>query len=718
MHRMVNIFSIIVLGPLLGFASVWNNPHAPSHTQEKIFYSSFGEQPKTLDPARSYSADEWVFIAQTYEPPLQYHYLLRPYHLIPLTASELPKITFLNQEQLPLPKTVAPQVVAFTKYQMSIRPGIYYQPHPALAKDATGKYLYLSLSPETIAKKYELSDFPQTGTREVTAEDFVYQIKRIADPRVMSPIYGLMSQYIVGFKAFNQRLLAAEKNLKPGEFFDLRQYPLDGVKIIDKYHYDVLLNGDYPQFRYWLAMYFFSPIPWEADKFYSQAGMQENNLSFDWYPIGTGAFMLTKNNPNRQMVLTKNPNFHGETYPEQGMPDDEAKGLLAAAGKSLPFIDKAIFSLEKESIPRWNKFLQGYYDNSAISSDSFDQAIRFGAANDAMLTEDMKAKGIRLTTSVGVTIFYLGFNMLDKVVGGYSIKQQKLRQAISIAVNYEEYIAIFLNGRGFQAQGPIPPGIFGYEEGKPGIDPYVYTWHGNRGVRRSIAYAKRLLAEAGYPNGINPATGKQLVLNYDVPESAGPDSKDQFNWMRKQFSKIGIELNIRGTQYNRFQQKMLKGNAQIFFWGWNADYPDPENFLIGLYGPSSKVKYGGENAANYENPKYDKLFEKMRAMPDSSERLRLIRAMLEIVRKDSPWVWGFYPKNYTLTHDWVKAGKPSDMGLSTLKYSAINDKKRDEMIKQWNQPIIWPLFLLLAGVLLLMVPVAVRFWQKEYSQKG
>ena len=152
-----------------------------------------------------------------------------------------------------------------------------------------------------------------------------------------------------------------------------------------------------------------------------------------WYPVGTGPYMLTENNPNRRMVLERNPNFHGETYPCEGTPGDRAAGLLADCGKPLPQIDKAVFSREKESIPYWNKFLQGYYDASGISSDSFDQAVRFNVGGDVQLSDEMLAKGIRLLTSVRLSTFYMGFNMLDAVVGGKdgigSERSAKLRQA-------------------------------------------------------------------------------------------------------------------------------------------------------------------------------------------------------------------------------------------------------------------------------------------------
>uniref|UniRef100_UPI0029313CDD ABC transporter substrate-binding protein n=1 Tax=Clavibacter michiganensis TaxID=28447 RepID=UPI0029313CDD len=141
---------------------------------------------------------------------------------------------------------------------------------------------------------------------------------------------------------------------------------------VDRYTYRLTVKGKYPQMVFWLAMPFFAPIPPEADRFYSQSGMAAKNLTLDWYPIGTGPFMLTVNNPNRQMVLERNPNFHGERYPSEGEPSDRPAGFLNDADQPLPFIDKAVYSLEKESIPYWNKFLQGYYDVSGISSETFD----------------------------------------------------------------------------------------------------------------------------------------------------------------------------------------------------------------------------------------------------------------------------------------------------------------------------------------------------------
>lgn len=698
---------------------VWNNPYPRADAEKNILYSSFSERPKHLDPVRSYSSNEYAFIGQIYEPPLQYHYLKRPYQLQPLTAVAVPKASYYAADGRRLPHNVDHTRVAYSVYEISIRPGISYQPHPAFARDAQGKPRYLGLRPADLADIHALSDFPETGSRELVAEDYVYQIKRLAHPRLHSPIFSLMSEYIVGLDEYSETLKQAYAELDPGSgqqrHLDLRQYPLPGVEVLDRFTYRIKVKGVYPQLLYWLAMPFFAPIPYEVDQFYSQPGMEERNLTLDWYPVGTGAYMLTVNNPNQKMILERNPNYHDDFYPAEGEAGDAQRGLLRDAGKRLPFIDRVQYSLEKEGIPYWNKFLQGYYDVSGVSSDSFDQAIQFSAQGDAELTASMREKNISLSTSVQTSSFYMGINMLDPVLGGSSERARLLRQAISIAVDYEDFISIFQNGRGITAQGPIPPGIFGYVEGEAGINPYVYEWHNGKPRRKSIAEARKLLAKAGYPRGRDVDTGKPLQVHLDVT-AGGAEDKSLLDWFRKQFRKIDIELQIRATDYNRFLEKMRKGNAELFIWGWNADYPDPENFLFLLYGPNGKVRHQGENAANYDSPEFNRLFERMKHMENGPVRQTLINQMLEIVRRDAPWLWGFHPKSFALYHQWYYNAKPNTMAHNDLKYKRIDPLLRNQARQAWNQPILWPVLALVVVLVLALVPAIVTYLRKEYRK--
>jgi peptide/nickel transport system substrate-binding protein len=690
--------------------SPWNNPYPDQDSSRRIYYDSFSERPKHLDPISSYSANEYVFLGQVYEPPLQYHFLKRPYELVPLTATELPNPIYFDKDANILPEDVEPEKIDRVKYRISIKPGILYQPHPAFAKDASGKYLYHDLTPQKLLNIHTLSDFKVVGTRELIAKDYVYQIKRMVHPKIHSPIAGLMGKYIVGLNELAEEVRNSEQT--NANFIDLNTYELPGVKVIDDTTFEITLKQKYPQFLYWLSMSFFAPMPWEADYFYSQEGMNDKNITLDWFPVGTGPFMLTENNPNRRMVLERNPNFRGELYPDEGEEGDQALGMLDDAGKEMPFIDMAIYSLEKESIPSWTKFLQGYYDTSGIASDSFDQAVQFNAQGEAQLTDEMRDKDINLITAVTTSTYYMGFNMADDVIGGDSERARLLRRAISIAVDYEEYISIFANGRGKPAQGPIPPGIFGNVEGKGGINSYVYQWKNGKAVRRNIQEAKQLMIEAGYPKGREQTTGKPLTLNLDTP-AAGPGAKAVFDWYRKQFAKLGINLIVRATDYNRFQEKVRKGTTQIYQWGWNADYPDPENFFFLLYGPNSKVDFAGENASNYKNAEFDKLFNQMKSMNNSSERQAVIDQMVEVARKDAPWLWGFHPVGFSLHHAWYKNAKPNLMANNTLKYKRVEPKLRDEKRIEWNKPVWWPIAFIVIFLIVILLPAIISFRRRE-----
>ena len=190
--------------------------------------------------------------------------------------------------------------------------------------------MYAHIERDTLQRIDTISDFKRTGTRELITDDYIYEIKRLAHPRLHSPIFGLMAGRIVSLQALGESLRKEAKDMPRDAWIDLDKYDLDGVEGVDR--------------------------------FYSQPGMSEKNLTLDWYPVGTGPFMLSDNNPNSRMVLERNPNYHGETYPCAGEPGDKDSGLLVDCGKSLPLIDKAVFSSEKESIPYWNKFLQAYYD--------------------------------------------------------------------------------------------------------------------------------------------------------------------------------------------------------------------------------------------------------------------------------------------------------------------------------------------------------------------
>ena len=704
--------------------AVTNSVRPLSEYGEKALFTAFGgRSPRTLDPQRSYSTDETAYTYSIYEPLYQYAYLKRPYELEPLAAEAVAKPRYLDKNGKTLPADAAPETIAESVYEIRIKPGIRFAPHPAFARDAEGKLVYAdldrTLDPKLAAAIKCPLDFPQKGTRTLTARDYAYAIRRMASPLVVSPIFGTMKTHIVGFAEYGEKLLARyraltersdeNENIGPAAL-DLWADALPGVEVVDELTLRIRVIGKYPQFSYWLAMAFFAPVPEEAVRFYDAKLLREKNISLDTWPVGTGPFMMSVFEENRRHELRRNPNFHGEGYPCAGEAGDERKGLLADCGKPLPMVDRIVFDIEKEAVPLQTKFLQGYYDSPFI--DRVDTGLGYLVA---MEDDPDKAalygeKALQFPKTVQAGFWYLGFNWLDPVVGGGRTPEEArrnrlLRQALTIAVDWEENLAIFQKNQGTPASGPVPPGLFGWrDDGPEAFNPIAYEMREidgvKRAVRRSIEEAKKLLAEAGYPDGRDAKTGEPLILVFDYQQAA-QGSKAYLEWYQRQFEKLGIQLEIRATDYNRFQEKMQKGAAQIFFWGWNADYPDAENFLFLFYGPNGKVKYGGENAGNYESEAFDKAFRAMRYLEDGPQKQALIDEMTRILQTDAPVIFGYYPPGAAAYQSWVGNVKPSGLVQNGLKYLKVDAELRLQKIVEWNKPVLWPLALLLFGMAVL-----------------
>lgn len=707
------IVAVAVLFPLASGAVVWNAPRDLAEYGEKTLFTAFGgRSPRTLDPQRSYSADETAYTYGIYEPLYQYHYLKRPYVLEPRTAEAVVTPKYFDRNGNPLPDDSPAEAIAVSVYDIRIRPGIRFAPHPAFARDENGRYLYHDLSYEEAKTKRSIRDFPEHATRELTAADYVHGIRRIASPRVVSPILGTMSDHIVGLedlaKALREKDAAARAGGgDPNDWLDIDDVPFAGAEALDRYTVRIRVKGKYPQFSNWLTMAFFAPVPWEADRFYAQRGLRENNFTLNTWPVGTGPFMMSVFEENRRHEMVKNPLFRFVPYPCEGEPGDKEKGYLDACGKPLPLVDRVVFEIEKEAVPLQTKFLQGYYDSPSI--DRVDTGLGYltAMADSPEKLALYTQKNLRFPETVEASLWYIGFNWLDPVLGGgkdpeAARRAKLLRQAISIAVDWEENIAIFQKNQGIPAHGPIPPGLFGWrDDGPSAFNPVVYRKdEEGRVVRRSIEDAKALLREAGYPDGRDALTGKPLIVSFDY-QNAAQGAKAYLEWYQRQFAKLGIQLDIRATDYNRFQDKMNRGAAQIFLWGWVADYPDAENFLFLFYGPNGKVKFGGENAGNYANPAFDRAFERMKWLEDGPEKAAAIDEMIRILQEDAPIMFGYYPKAAAAFHEWVLNAKPTSMVRNSLQYIGVDEALRIERIREWNRPVLWPLALLIPTVCLL-----------------
>ncbi|HEX6704270.1 MAG TPA: ABC transporter substrate-binding protein [Albitalea sp.] len=700
---------------VFGLAACNNSPHPKGSESSNTLFVAFQERtPHHLDPIASYALNETPYLMSAYETLYAYHYLKRPYTLIPRLATEIVTPRYLDKDGKPLPNDASGEVVSESVYDIPLRQGVMYSPHPAFAKGANGEYLYHALTQAQAHDKHTPWDFERTGTREMVAEDFVYTIKRHATTRIEAPVYGVFSEYVIGLKELGPKVKEADAKLRQGldpaaldkPFLDFRQFSIEGAQALNPHLLRIRLKGKYPQWKYWMTMPFLSPVPWEADKFYSQPGMAKNSLSLDTWPVGTGPFMLTEYEQDRRLVLQRNPNYRGEPYPCEGMPEDRAAGLLADCGKRMPFVDTLVFEAEKEKVSLRAKFVQGFLDVPEIERSDWGPDFLADAADSDQVRRQYEQRGQRFPKSIEPNNWYLGFNWLDPVVGKgdtpeQQLRNRKLRHALSIAIDWEEgYGRVFTQKAGETAHGPVPPGVFGSRHGVPGHhNPVTHKLVNGQVVRRSLDEARQLLAEAGYPDGRDGKTGRPLVLNYDYQRVPTPEYKAELDWMVKQFAKLGVQLEIRATDFNQFQEKMLKGKQQIFWWGWNPDYPDPENFLFLLYGPNAKAKFEGENAANYENPEYDRLYRLQAQLDDGPERQKVIDQMVDVARQDAPWAWGYFPWAAGAFQQWVPNGKFGIFVYDHTLYYRVDPKLRAARQAEWNRPVWWPLLLIAVAAL-------------------
>ncbi len=668
--RDARVALLTVLLAALG-AGCTNNPYPGADESQKVLYLNYQEPPKTLDPAVAYSTADHVITGAVYDTLLQYHFLDRPYRLIPGLLEAIPEPVPLDGGRM--------------AYRLRLRDGLRYQQDPAFGLGTPG-----------------------ATTRVVVAADVAFQLMRLADPKVNSPVASTFAR-VEGFEEFGTRLTAL-READPA--FAARrideQYAeaggISGVRVLGPRELEVVLREPYPQFRYWLAMEFTTPIPWEAVAYYDGQGGRD---AFAEHPVGTGPFRLAVYDKRLRMVLERNPEWHGvrfpdhaapgTVYPAEGEAGDAAAGLLdpAYVGRPLPLLDRVEFRLDKEDIPAFTKFLQGYYDVSGIIEESFDRIVHEGR-----LSPEMQALDMTLLKAVQPSIYYLGFNMKDPVVGAPAGERGRLlRQAMSLVIDSQAFMDIFMNGRGIAAQSVLPPGIYGWEEDY--ANPYR---------RVDLDRARALLAEAGYPGGIDPATGKPLRLTFDTQDTSAR-GRLRYQFFVDAWSKLGVDVEISATTYNQFQDKVRRGAYQLFMWGWVADYPDPENFLYLLWSESARSA-GGPNTANFSHPEFDRLFLAMRDAPDGPERQALIRQLQAIVEHERPWIELFYPESYALVHGWVHNAKPLGMSFSTLKYRDVDVAQRTEKRLAWNQPVRWPAYALLGLAVVVLAPAVRTVWRR------
>src|SRR5437867_5383574 len=262
-HRVWSALSLpgLMLGLAAMLAGCNNSPWPLRAEASNTIYSAMIENtPRHLDPTASYWSNDTLVTYQVYEPPYGYHYFKRPFELVPKTAERVVAPVYLDKDGQRLPDSAPAEQIAESVYDVPIKPGVLYQPHPAFAKDEAGHYRYHAMKPGELGAYPTPMDFKTMGTRELVAEDFVYAIKRHATTRITTPIFGVFSEYVLGLKEYGDLIKSEDAKLREGldqaslekPFLDFRRWPLAGATAPEKYLLRIRLKGKYPQWKYWM----------------------------------------------------------------------------------------------------------------------------------------------------------------------------------------------------------------------------------------------------------------------------------------------------------------------------------------------------------------------------------------------------------------------------------------------------------------------------------
>lgn len=561
----------------------------------KILRVAFQRSETGFDPAQASEIRSSAVIAAIMEPLLTFDYLARPVKVMPLTAVALPQIGDDGRT-----------------YTFRVKPGIFFADDPAF----------------------------KGRKRELTADDYVYAIKRLVDPANRSPNAFYVEGKIVGLDE------AAKAAKSTGKFdYDAR---IAGLEVVDRHTLRIRLKSTDYNLPSIMALPTLSPVAREVVEAYPG--------DVAAHPVGTGPYVLKSWVRASRITLQANPTFRELLWNFAPGDDPNDKRIVAAMrGKKMPRIGVIEISIMEEDQSRWLAFQRGELD--LLELPGVFAPVAFP---DNKLAPELAQKGIYLSRFLEPSITYTAFNMRDPVVGGFSPEKMALRRAMVMAYDVQAEVDVVRKGQAAALQMPVPAGVAGHSPGY------------RSGVRHDPAAANRLLDRVGYRKGADgyrlQPDGKPLVIMYSSQTDA--TARDFEELWKKAFDSIGIRITVEKGKYSDQIKAAIGCQYQMWSYGWIADYPDGDNFVQLLY--SGNINQS--NIACYASPKFDALYERSRLLPDSPERTRLFEQMTRQFEVDAPWRLRVAPYKNMLAQPRVIGYKAHPVLLAEWIYTDIDTK--------------------------------------------
>ena len=570
----------------------------------KVFRYAFEVAETGFDPAEISDLYSSNVIAHIFDPPLAYDYLARPIKLVPNTLATMPEVT-----------------EGGTLYTMRVKPGIHFADDPAF----------------------------NGVRRELTAEDYVYSIKRLFDPKKRSPNLYLLEGQIVGM---DEILADARKNNRMD--YDA---VAEGLRALDRYTFHIRLKQPNYNFLYYLAYCNVTcAVAREVVELHGDRVAE--------HPVGTGPYRLAFWKRSSKMVFEANPNYREEYYDGSPAPDDvTAQAILAKLrGKRLPMVGRVEVYVIEEPQPRWLAFLNSELDFLERVPNDFANV----ATPNNQLAANLRKRGVRMERTPGMELTYSYFGMKDPVVGGYEPEKVALRRAIVLGQDVDTEIRIPRKNQAIAAHSPIGPGALGY-------DPDFRS----TATEYNPAKAKALLDMYGYVDcdgdgwrDLPRANGGGECRPFSIEYASAPGAQQKpldENW-KKNMDAIGINMTFKKAKWPDLLKESKAGRLQMWGLGWSAAIPDADSFFVMLYGPNA----GQANHSRFNRPEFDRLYEQAKRLPDGPERNALYREMNRLFLVYAPWRLGVHRIYTDLSQPWTVGFKRHPVMRGFWKYLDID----------------------------------------------
>jgi ABC-type transport system substrate-binding protein len=509
----------------------------------KVLRVAFLAGESGFDPARYGDLYSSTVCAHIFEPLYTYDPLARPVRIVPLTAVG-----------------PAEHTGDFRTWIVRVRPGIYFTPHEAFK----GK------------------------PRELTAADYVYSLKRIADPANNSPHTFVSELGIRGLDALRQRAL---RTRQPFDY----DSEIEGLRALDRWTLQIRVEESRPRMVQSLAYELHGALAREVVEAHPGTEIAA-------HPIGTGPFKLGHWRRGSLIVLERNEQYR-ERYFDSQPSEGDAEGLRILQrlkGRRLPMIDRVEISVITEEQPQWLAFLNGQLDMLDVPGNFAQQAMPNGR-----LAPYLARRGVHGQQELVPRIRLMYFNMNHPVVGGYAPEKVALRRAVALGMNCaRENVTVW--------GGQAPPTHSVFAPHQRGFDLAFRSEMGEY----SPARAKALLDVYGYLDRDGDGwrerpDGQPLLL--ERASSGGQVLRRVDEGFERDMKAIGIRVQFKLGEFSELIKAARAGKLMMWSLGYNAIFPDGQQFLSRYY---SKV----ETFSRFRMDAVDRMFERLAALPDGDER--------------------------------------------------------------------------------------------------